>query len=68
MYFTFDYIALKNKLYKMIFCYLCDRSDIIYLTFYEDLMINKKIFELGELCEYVNVPKKIRIFKQMIRG
>ena len=59
-YFILDLNTLKNNLYKMIFCYLCDTSDIIYLTFYEDLMINEKIFELGELCEQVNVSKKIR--------
>ena len=59
-YFILDLNTLKNNLYKMIFCYLCNTSDIIYLAFYEDLMINEKIFELGALCEQVNVPKEIR--------
>lgn len=37
-------------------------SDTIYFTYYEDMMINKEIFELSETCRKVDVPKRILDF------
>ena len=55
-----DMHTIKGKKYKKIFSYLCSVSDIIYFTYYEDMMINEEIFALSEQCKRLEIPQKIR--------
>lgn len=60
MEYIFSSDVIKGKKYKKILHYLCTIADKIYFTFYEDLMINEEILELGKECTIIDVPKKIR--------
>lgn len=60
MEFIFSPNTIKGKKYKKIFHYLCNRADIVYFTYYEDMMSNNEILELGQRCKSVSVPWRIR--------
>lgn len=60
MEFIFSSDSIKGKKYKKLVHYLCNVADIIYFTFYEDLMFNDKVLELEQNCKIISVPKRIR--------
>ena len=60
MEYIFGSDVIKGKKYKKILHYLCTIADKIYFTFYEGLMINEEILELGKECTIIDVPNKIR--------
>lgn len=62
MEFIFSPNAIRGKIYKKIFHYLYNKADTVYFTFYEDMMSNNEILELGQRCKRVSVPRRIREF------
>lgn len=60
MHFLYWDDVVKNNWYKRIINYLCDVSNIIYFTYYDDYMIDDKILRLSETCKSVPVPLQIR--------
>lgn len=56
----YDLPTINGNIYKKIMNHLCDLSDTIYFTYYEDCLLNEEILELGGQCEKVIVSKGIR--------
>ena len=59
MEYTFWVDIIGGKKYKKIVHYLCNVSDAIYFTYYDDYMINDDIFKFSKMCKKVTIPHQL---------